>query len=75
MPVMDGLAATREIRRQEREGGRSPLPILALTAGAFDEDRQRCQEAGMNDFLTKPVTYDVLQASIIRWLTEKDSTG
>jgi signal transduction histidine kinase/ActR/RegA family two-component response regulator len=71
MPVMDGLAATREIRRQELEGGRPPLPILALTAGAFEEDRQHCLEAGMNDFLTKPITYDVLHASVIRWLPKK----
>jgi hypothetical protein len=75
MPVMDGLAATREIRRQEQEDGRPPLPILALTAGAFEEDRQHCLEAGMNDFLTKPVTYDVLHASIIHWLPRKDSAA
>ena len=53
MPVMDGLQATRLIRAKNRE-----LPIIALTANAFDTDRQMAFDAGCNDFLAKPVSAD-----------------
>jgi PAS domain S-box-containing protein len=68
MPVLDGYAATRTIRQQEAAAGLSRLPIVALTAGAFDNDRQLCEEAGMDDFLTKPVDFDRLQAALRQWL-------
>lgn len=68
MPVMDGLDATRAIRRWEREHGAVRHPVVALTAAAFEEDRQRCLEAGMDDFLTKPVEIGQLQAVLERWL-------
>jgi len=57
MPVMDGLVATRTIR----EAGMD-IPIVALTAHAREEDRQRCLDAGMNDFITKPYKLEKLQA-------------
>jgi signal transduction histidine kinase/ligand-binding sensor domain-containing protein/CheY-like chemotaxis protein/HPt (histidine-containing phosphotransfer) domain-containing protein len=55
MPGMDGLAATRAIREMEQRDARPPVPIIALTAHAFQEHRQQCLEAGCTDFVTKPV--------------------
>ncbi|WFS61470.1 response regulator [Pseudodesulfovibrio thermohalotolerans] len=55
MPIMDGLDATREIRLFEREQGRRPVPIVAVSANAFTEDRQRSLKAGCTDFLAKPI--------------------
>jgi two-component system sensor histidine kinase/response regulator len=65
MPVMNGLDATRAIRKLPN---RQDMPILAMTANAFAEDRQVCQEAGMNDFLTKPVEPKKLFEVLLMWL-------
>ena len=59
MPVMDGLEATRRIRSGENPLGRT-IPILAMTANAFDEDRRNALESGMNGFLSKPIVIDDL---------------
>ncbi|QID16581.1 response regulator [Nitrogeniibacter mangrovi] len=67
MPVMDGLTAARRIRAREHASGRPPTPIIALTGGVFEEDTARCLEAGMNDFLAKPLDMKALDAAITRW--------
>ncbi|MDE2439497.1 MAG: PAS domain S-box protein [Betaproteobacteria bacterium] len=66
MPVMDGLEATRQIRKMQQ--GRQ-IPIIAMTANAFIEDRETCLQAGMNDFLAKPVDPAGLYARILDCLT------
>ncbi|MGI9134393.1 MAG: ATP-binding response regulator, partial [Rhodoferax sp.] len=68
MPVMSGYEATQSIRRWEADSGRPRLPIIALTADAFPEDRQRCLAAGMDDFLTKPVVMAEVETALARWL-------
>ena len=64
MPDMDGFAATRHIRAQPRLEG---LPIIAMTAHALVEERQRCLDAGMNDHVSKPIDPDALFATLARW--------
>jgi len=68
MPVMDGCAATERIRRWEVDNSLPRRPIIALTANAFAEDRERCLRAGMDDYLAKPVTFATLQAVLGKWL-------
>ncbi|WP_371322821.1 PhnD/SsuA/transferrin family substrate-binding protein [Dechloromonas sp. ZY10] len=62
MPVLDGFAATEQIRAYEQDNGLGRLPIVALTAGAFAEDRERCEACGMDAFLAKPLKLDELLA-------------
>jgi two-component system, sensor histidine kinase len=63
MPVMDGYEATTRIRAYERErGADQPIPIVALTASAFEDDRIRCMQSGMDDFITKPFNFETLMA-------------
>jgi len=64
MPEMDGLEATRRIREWEQEKGRTPIPIIALTANVIKKDQEKCLAAGMNDFLSKPIHPDVLVEKI-----------
>ena len=70
MPLMNGVEATQAIRAMP---GMKNLPILAMTANAFDEDRDRCLAAGMNDHLGKPVEPDVLYETLFKWLSAGSS--
>ena len=67
MPRMDGLEATRRIRQMNRR-----MPIIAMTANAFAEDRARCVEAGMDDFMAKPVDPDVLFDILLKWFARRE---
>ena len=69
MPEMDGLTATRALRSRPDF---APLPILAMTANAFDDDRHACLDAGMNDFVAKPVNPEQLYETVLRWLSADD---
>jgi CheY-like chemotaxis protein/HPt (histidine-containing phosphotransfer) domain-containing protein len=70
LPEMDGIEATRRIRLQK---GPEVLPILAMTASAFEEDRRACMEAGMDDFVAKPVQPDDLYRTLARWLARRSA--
>ena len=68
MPEMDGFQATKLIRDAERRSGQGATPIIALTASAYDSDRKKCLAAGMNDFLSKPFSYEQLERVYRKWL-------
>ena len=68
MPVMDGYSATMRIREWERMQGRVRVPIIAVTADASADDRQRCLDAGMDDFLAKPIVWQQLVGVLRVWL-------
>ncbi len=70
MPGMDGYQATRLIRAPQSPVSNRNIPIIALTANAFPEDREACLAAGMNDFIAKPIQQQTLAAILERWLVE-----
>ncbi len=70
MPLMDGYEATRQIRKLE-DARYQALPIVALTAHTMKGDDDKCYEAGMNDYLSKPVRVDELQQKLEKWLKIK----
>ena len=67
MPVMDGYEVARRIRKQEEGSGRR-IPIIALTANAMAGEMERCREAGMDDYLSKPVCLDTIRQMLEKWL-------
>jgi PAS domain S-box-containing protein len=71
MPILDGLEATRAIR--QKEPADRHLPIIAMTANAMAGDRDRCLEAGMDDYITKPVIKDELIATLLKW-SDRENT-
>ncbi len=73
MPVLDGIKATEAIRQWEHDTQQVPVPIIALTASAFETDQQRCFTAGMDGFLTKPLSIDDLALVLAKWLNKPSS--
>jgi two-component system sensor histidine kinase/response regulator len=69
MPVMSGLEAAQLIRRQARF---ATLPIIAMTANVMQADRQRCYEAGMDDFIAKPIEPDALFHTLVKWIVPRE---
>src|SRR4029453_16525999 len=69
MPVMDGFEATKTIRSRDSKTVR--IPIIAMTAGALNEDRERCFAAGMDDYISKPVDLDKLRDILARWVPQE----
>jgi signal transduction histidine kinase/CheY-like chemotaxis protein/HPt (histidine-containing phosphotransfer) domain-containing protein len=72
MPVMDGYTATRIWRRREADTYLPHLPIIAMTANAMAGDRQKCLDAGMDDYLAKPVSRQLLEETLARWLAHSE---
>jgi CheY-like chemotaxis protein len=70
MPEMDGFEATRLIRELEKRTGGRTVPIIAMTANAMNGDREACLQAGMNDYLAKPIRADDLQSILQKWLAK-----
>jgi len=73
MPVLDGLEATRRIRRLPVDG--SGVPIVAMTANVMQEHRTECLDAGMDDFVSKPVSKQILRTLIERWVGQEAPAG
>lgn len=73
MPVMDGYEATQVLRRDEQRFGQAlrGVPVIAMTASAVQGERKKCEEAGMDDYLTKPVTQEVLEQMIQKWVLKR----
>jgi CheY-like chemotaxis protein len=73
MPEMDGYEATRKIRAADQSWNK--IPVIAQTANAMKDDLDLCMAAGMNDYITKPINYDVMQEVLQRWVSNRQSKG
>jgi len=72
MPEMDGFEVTRQIRDSEKSTGQH-IPIIAMTANAMEDDRAKCLEAGMDDYLSKPIKTESLIATLMQWLGQSEN--
>jgi CheY-like chemotaxis protein len=75
MPVMDGLEATRQLRRLQQQGRLPRFPVLGLSAHALETDRRAALDAGMDDYLTKPIDADRLRQAVQRWMPSGPAAG
>jgi CheY-like chemotaxis protein/HPt (histidine-containing phosphotransfer) domain-containing protein len=75
MPVMDGLAAARRIRDPRSSVKNHQIPVIAMTAGAIQGDREQCLKAGMNDYVTKPILPHKLAGALDKWLPKDKAEG
>jgi len=75
MPVMDGLEATRAIRNPQSAVRNHQIPIIAMTAGAMQGDREKCIEAGMNDYVSKPIYPQALAEALDKWLPKEPTNN
>lgn len=75
MPVMDGYEATKILRSEGKEGdegdGYGDIPVIAMTASAIQGDREKCTDAGMDDYLAKPVEKGRLEEMLVKWAGRK----
>ncbi|WP_156504362.1 response regulator, partial [Oleiphilus sp. HI0066] len=70
MPEMDGYETTQNIRKGECGESYKDIPIIAMTANAIDGDREKCLEAGMSDYITKPIDTDILHDRVAHWFAQ-----
>jgi CheY-like chemotaxis protein len=75
MPELDGFAATRELRRREVPGLNRTVPVVAMTAHAMQGDRDRCLQAGMSDYMSKPVSPQAVAKAVDRWCPASIAAG
>ncbi|MBE9563509.1 MAG: response regulator, partial [Proteobacteria bacterium] len=68
MPELDGYAASKKIRKYEKQNNKKPVPIIAFTADVMPSTQENCLEAGMDDYLTKPIILDELEKKLNKWL-------
>jgi len=73
MPIMDGLTTTREIRKIEKENNFIPTPIIGMTAHALVQDKNKCIEAGMTDYLSKPIDNNQLKQKLLNNIQKNES--
>jgi CheY-like chemotaxis protein len=78
MPVMDGYKASQKIREIEQQTDRpesefcpNPVPVIALTAGVSEKEQSKCYDAGMNDFLPKPISFEKFKSVVRKWIPEE----